>query len=252
MDFLNESGLEAVALTFDIDWAPDFAIAPLLERLDRAGVKATLFVTHETPLLRGLDRGRFELGLHPHLPDRLDLGAALAKVSPLAPDAVGVRFHRLIQSTTLMGELGARGFLYDASMLVPWQPGLRPFVFPSPLVRIPYPWEDDVHASTGRAWRLDQTGIDLPGLQIFDFHPIHVFLNTDTLDRYVRAREAGFSEAATRALRHDGPGTSLLLESLLTRIQNEGLQTYHLADLARAVVRGEVVDGCTGTAGASK
>lgn len=241
---LNEDRLRSVALTFDIDWAPDFAIEAVLSALDRAGVSATLFVTHPTPLLTGLDPSRFELGLHPHLPDRLDLNAALDKVRPLAPDARGVRFHRLIQSTPLMFELGALGFAYDASLLLPYQPGLRPFRFPAPLVRIPYSFEDDVHAFVGRPWDDASIGLTAQGLKIFDFHPIHVFLNTEDLSRYARAKAAGFTLSACRDLINPGPGAGRLLETLLRRIQNDGLHTYRLSELAEAVARGEVIDGC--------
>ena len=39
------------ALTFDIDWAPDWAIESCVELCTRYDVPATFFVTHDTPVL---------------------------------------------------------------------------------------------------------------------------------------------------------------------------------------------------------
>jgi hypothetical protein len=59
---------QRVLLTLDIDWAPDAAIDFVAEILVSRGVKATWFVTHDSPGVRRL-RARpdlFELGIHPN------------------------------------------------------------------------------------------------------------------------------------------------------------------------------------------
>ena len=57
---------KSYALTFDIDWAPDFAILHCLELLENAGCKATFFATHNTTLNHEIiDRGH-NLGIHPN------------------------------------------------------------------------------------------------------------------------------------------------------------------------------------------
>ncbi len=241
---LNPERLEVVILSVDIDWAPDFAIEALIRRLDRHQARATLFLTHQSSALAELDPRRYELGLHPHLPDRLDLASALSTLSPLAPQARGVRFHRLIQSTPLMAELGRAGFLYDASLLIPYQTHLRPFRFPPPLIRIPYAWEDDVHAMTNKPWTLESIDIEAPGLRIFDFHPIHVFLNTDSPSRYEAAKKEGFTLEACRRLQHSGPGTSTFLDDLLAYVHRRRVEMWTLLELAQAVSRGHVPEGC--------
>lgn len=43
-------------LTLDLDWAPDFMIEAAIEPLRRLGLPATLFVTHESPLVAELRR----------------------------------------------------------------------------------------------------------------------------------------------------------------------------------------------------
>ena len=44
--------MNAIALTFDVDWAPDFAIDFVARKLVRDHVRATWFVTHDSPGIR--------------------------------------------------------------------------------------------------------------------------------------------------------------------------------------------------------
>ena len=61
------SSYEKVFLTFDIDWASDFVLEYCIDLIESAQVKATFFVTHETPLLERLrENPNFELGIHPN------------------------------------------------------------------------------------------------------------------------------------------------------------------------------------------
>ena len=53
-------------LTFDIDWAPDFAILYCLELLDDAKCKATFFATHSTSLNQEIVNRGHDLGIHPN------------------------------------------------------------------------------------------------------------------------------------------------------------------------------------------
>ena len=57
-----------IALTFDIDWAPDWAIDLTAGILREREVRATWFVTHESPAVDRLreDSELFELGIHPN------------------------------------------------------------------------------------------------------------------------------------------------------------------------------------------
>ena len=55
------------------------------------------------------------------------------------------------------------------------------------MIRIPYFWEDDVHCLYGDPQAFE-IALGHTGLRVFDFHPIHVFLNTENMDRYERTR----------------------------------------------------------------
>lgn len=65
IDLENPSSYQKIFLTFDIDWASDEVLEYCIDIIEKANVKATWFVTHETPLLERLRANpNFELGIH--------------------------------------------------------------------------------------------------------------------------------------------------------------------------------------------
>ena len=90
------------ALTFDIDWAPDYMILHCLELIESAGYKATFFATHSTPLNKEIvDRGH-NLGIHPNFLPGSSQGSNVEEVISeclnYAPNAWCMRTHSLVQS----------------------------------------------------------------------------------------------------------------------------------------------------------
>ena len=87
----------ALVLSFDIDWAPDFAIDAVAQKLISRSVKATWFVTHLSPAISRLAErpDLFELGIHPNFLPGSDHGGSPAEVlafmNTLVPNAVSVR-----------------------------------------------------------------------------------------------------------------------------------------------------------------
>ena len=54
-------------LSFDQDWAPDWALNDILERLEEVGLGGTVFITHDSPLLERMkSKANIELGWHPN------------------------------------------------------------------------------------------------------------------------------------------------------------------------------------------
>jgi hypothetical protein len=212
-----------IVLTLDIDWAPDFVIDDVAQLLVGSGVKATWFVTHPSPAVDRL-RGRpdlFELGIHPNFFTRSSHGetpaAVLRSCLDLVPQAQSMRTHGLVQSTPLLDLAIESGLKIDVSLYVPharqarpieyWRRGVR-------LIRIPYVWEDDFEMERpAPVWSAAELAAR-PGLQVMDFHPIHVWLNGADMGPYEELkRRCPRLESATRAdaapLRRTGmgPGT---------------------------------------------
>lgn len=178
--------------TSDIDWAPEEVIADMLALFEAHQVKCTLFVTHESEVIKQCNRDLFEIAIHPNFNNKLFANdqrtpAEIVKeLLDIYPETVGVRSHSMTQSSVLLKLFADAGLQYDSNQFLPYQP-VKPYKCWTGLTRIPYNWEDDVHFTYGYSFEKDGFADD-EGLRIYDFHPIHVFLNTDSIKRYENAK----------------------------------------------------------------
>jgi hypothetical protein len=176
------------AITFDVDWAPDWAIAECRDYCAGANVRATFFATHESPILRELSADfRFEIGIHPNFHDDSTHGRTPVEVldhcSRLVPAARAMRTHDLMQSSRLFALIADDygQIETDSSLFLFGHDDLRPVDVYSGnslrrLTRLPFYWADDVFARTpGCDWA--DPVLPSRGLRIFTFHPILISLN---------------------------------------------------------------------------
>ena len=190
---------ESLFVTVDLDWCADEILADTLDLLDRSRAPATLFVTHDTPVLdRIRNNPLWELGIHPNFNPLLsgdasggaDATEVIGRCLDLVPGARSVRSHALVQSTYLLREFSRLGLRYDCNTYIGHGAGieLAPIShFDGSLVRVPHLFEDDINLAQGPTW--DHEAITTAaGLVVLDFHPIHVFLNTETVERYESTR----------------------------------------------------------------
>jgi polysaccharide deactylase WbmS-like protein len=224
-----------IAVSFDVDWVPDAVLADTLELLAGAGVRATFFATHVTPLLR--HGGEHEVGLHPNFLPTKDFAGELNRLLAAYPEAEGVRSHSYYQNSHILNLFVKHGLRYDSNIMMVGCPGIRPFRHYNGLIRLPVFWEDDVHALAPDApWDPDALPLDDPdALYVFSFHPIHVFLNTERLDRYEQARAHYQDANRLRAFvnpESSGVGTRVFLRRLLRRLRGAGSAT--LAEVTTA------------------
>jgi peptidoglycan/xylan/chitin deacetylase (PgdA/CDA1 family) len=233
-----------LALTVDIDWAPDWMVARMAATLEAHGVPATWFCTHASPALARL-RERpdlFELGVHPNFLPGSTHGAAPAEVldhvMAIVPEAVSARAHCFVQSSLLLVELRRRTPVrIDSSTFLPDVEGLRPVrhrTAAGEVVRIPATWCDDYEPERPRPdWRLERL-LGRPGVSVAVFHPARVCLNIATAADYARLKPlvgAGerLAEADAEPLPGEGPGPAFA--RLVERLADTGA-ARRLRDLA--------------------
>lgn len=225
------------AITLDIDWAPDSAIDFAAEFLRKHRVRATWFVTHRCAAVERLSEhpDLFELGIHPNFLPGSTHGDTPEKVLEycmnLVPTGRSMRTHGLVQSTSLLQTVMTQTPIEtDVSMLLPRASSLEPFVWARGgriLLRMPYFWADDVEMENGRpSWDLSPL-VAGPGLRIFAFHPIHVFLNSMDFQSYgkLKAAVAHLNEATDAAMLpfvHEGVGTRTLFVALVEYLGRTG------------------------------
>ncbi len=227
------------ALTIDVDWAQDAILADTLQLLIDYDVSATIFATHKTPLLEGLSE-KIEVGIHPNFNDLLmGKGGNFQKViddlMTHFPSAKGVRSHSLTQSSHILNYFVSIGLTYDSNLFLPYQ-NVAPFFHFNGFVRIPYHWEDDYHYGIGRTF--DTVGLNLDdhhSWNILNFHPIHVFLNTENQDRYILSKpfHQKISKLSEYCNHSHVPGTRDCLKMWLEYVMANHLETRTLKEIAR-------------------
>ncbi len=226
-----------IALTFDTDWAPPFVIEEVLALLD--GVPSTFFLTDGTAM-KVLERApNVELGVHPNFLPGSSHGTTrrqvLDTVMQLVPGAQVVKSHHLFQDATVLDLYVERGLHTDVSLLEYQNPTLRPFHYWNGLVRIPCNFRDDV-ACVRRETRDDQRWMWSASAVICSFHPIHVYLNTDTLERYAALRNQGGLVSIRPSVladfvNRDTPGIRTVLTNLLGAISKGVFVPHTVSDL---------------------
>lgn len=224
------------AITFDIDWAPDFVIDQVAGLLAERSVKSTWFVTHASPAVQRLSQrpDLFELGIHPNFLPGSSHGdtpeQVLDSCLKLVPDAVSMRTHGLVQSGALFDlVMSATPIRNELSLFMPMATSCTPFAyrrFGRQLTRIPFMWEDDyvmeaeATAATGRSFAgLAALAAPFADVAVFNFHPIHVYLNSSAMTAYQNLKKAvpRLTQATEAEIRpfvnRDGVGTrSALIE----------------------------------------
>ncbi|OAN55082.1 hypothetical protein [Magnetospirillum moscoviense] len=232
------------AITFDIDWAPDWCIAHCAQMCRKAQVPATFFATHAADALDDLRRDPlFEIGIHPNFLAGSSHGATPADVVEhcltFVPEARAMRTHALVQSSPLLALVCDRAptITTDVSVLLPDHPGLRPTdtwlgTPPRRLTRLPYLWEDALYADwPDRDWARPCPARH--GLAIHNFHPVWVACNLDSNASYRRLKEEldgrPMTELARRRCNPD-PGAGTALSTLLSAIGRGGQTISAITD----------------------
>lgn len=188
--------LNDLIITLDVDWAPDWCIFKIADILIKKKIKATWFITHDSKGVRYLRDypNLFELGVHPNFQEGSTQGRRPQEVMEylmaIVPEAKSIRMHGLVQSSDLVKLLTEEyGIQYDLSILLRDTPNIIPHILytksETSIIRIPFFWQDDYELlSPGPVFSFSHPKYHVSGLKVFNFHPIHLSLNTCSFDLY--------------------------------------------------------------------
>jgi len=236
----NFALMNNIFITIDVDWAPDFVIDFVADVLIEYQVKSTWFITHLSPAIEQLALlpDLFEFGIHPNFLNGSTQGKTPSEILDycfkIVPRAKCMRTHSLVQSSPLLGEILQRTPVeIDVSLFLPHVPNLQPFEYHAndkSLLRVPYFWEDDYE--TGRPkpiWRFSSLASS-EGLKVFDFHPIHVYLNSHNLDAYSQLKRQGYNaDIPPKLIRkyiQQGEGTQTMFMDIVLELSRYGYSNF--------------------------
>jgi hypothetical protein len=173
---------EKYSVSIDLDWAPDPVLDYTLNLLAKHGVSATFFMTNKTTC----DMKGHELAIHPNFTS-LDFEKHLLERLEEYPNAKGTRSHSLFFTERLRPFYEKHKLVYQSNAMMYMQKDIKPFMMSPTTLELPFYFMDTFYIIMNKnvpAFEPNELNLDSEGLKIFDFHPVHIFLNTETLSRY--------------------------------------------------------------------
>jgi len=183
-----------------MDWACNELMDFLYDLLENYDLAATINITnHFDSLDKYKKNKKMELGIHPNfnaLIDGTDRGGMkdkkviIEKCKCIVPNAVVARSHSLLSSTPITKCLHDCGIRYELNCYIDPHEGIcvNPWLQQG-VLQVPFFYEDDISLMEKKESR---PGFYLnPSInmyRVFNFHPIHLLLNSESLNRYERIK----------------------------------------------------------------
>lgn len=189
-----------IFLTFDMDWANDSVLRYFHSMICELGIRGTLYTTHHTPMLEEIRANNLlELGIHPNFNKLLEntdtktanIQTKIKELLEIVPEAVSVRSHSLTQSSIMSKYFSSYGLKYELNVFFPVSNHtyINSYRDVWGMIQVPFIFEDDIYLMSDNKhdieWFLGQS---FHAPRVFNFHPIHLFLNTDTMERYENSK----------------------------------------------------------------
>lgn len=225
-------------LTFDSDWCPDWMLEEVLEILESRELAATFFLTNApaASLLERLDRaGRIQVGIHPNFfPEN-----AVARAEELLKSLLNevgpctvCRTHGLFWWHGLGEILRKLGIRDDSSLSAPGHSLTEPLRV-SGVNRYPISLGDwSLLDSKGSIEDVLQSINSFGPLRVLNFHPIHIALNTDSIDEWTRIKHvqredpSRLRDLASQNARRQGFGLRDIFLSVIKQIAQAQTATF--------------------------
>ena len=206
-----------VVLTFDIDWAPDYMLEYLYKEISREDVKATFFLTHSSQMVKKIINN-YDFGIHPNITDLTKAKEQTLQIKKLFPPTKKIRAHKLITNSQIMKIWSEMKFRIVSNYLMLGYRSISPIQLPFGLKEVPIFFMDDLWVYGGMN-TLDQEQIkeiaDSKSIFVFDFHPVHIYMNTCELKTYDKIKNNMSDENYVNNYRNKGFGCNSMLRTLI-------------------------------------
>jgi hypothetical protein len=185
-----------ICLTFDTDYMLESDMEKFLRRFPIFG-QATFFLWKP---FSGVTWGNHELEPHPYLSQTRDWSydtEELVKKLNIKPQ--GMRSHSCVYSHVFGVYLKKHDYVYTSMTTPLLQNNLCPYRHPWGIWELPIYYMDNMDFCMNQNWiDLDHIAFDVniinraiqgDSLYVFDFHPLHIILNTRTYEDYSLVRD---------------------------------------------------------------
>jgi polysaccharide deactylase WbmS-like protein len=241
-----------ICISFDTDHVDDRRMEEFLSDFRIPGV-ATFFCTQR---YEALDGGPHELCPHPVLEPETDWSEVLDRKQREFPDARGVRPHSCVNTNMLSIDYHRRGFEWVSARELPGQSGIAPYREAWGVWHVPLYYMDTMDFSFGDYWPDDgggpfgrellETTTREPGLYVFDFHPIHLMLNSTSAREYLSRRDRFKAGEPIEEIRCEGYGAGEYYADLISLMEEAGVTTVGISEALASTTRDEASPAADG------
>jgi hypothetical protein len=225
---------ETFIFSIDVDWVDDITLEWTMDLFKTSNLPLTIFATHKTEILSKFNFD-YEIGIHPNFLNIIqdDHAAVIKDLMKMFPSAKGVRSHGLYEYSNLLELYKKNGLEWDSSQLLYLCKNISPYLHPSELVRLPIFWEDDDYIPLAKNWNLSELHLEQEGIKCFDFHPVHLRLNTCDPRQYAMLKGNGFNEEGFRKYsnKDDSKGIYSIFLKLVEYIKKKQIPTCKIGDI---------------------
>lgn len=221
-----------IILTFDTDWVPEEILKEIILELTKKNIKATVFASNEYKILKNPPKN-VEVAIHPNF-DKGGFEEQTKSIFEIYPKSIGVRNHSLAFSERLRPIWSDLRLKYASNYAFHLEPNIKPFFIAKDVIEFPVYFMDRFYLEmTEPNTNFDLTALklDQPGLKIFDFHPVHLALNTPTLRFYDENKHFYQLPDKLKLAAYKGRGIRTLYSNLLDHIEKNKIETYMLREL---------------------
>tara|TARA_B100001059_G_scaffold102681_1_gene102436 strand:+ start:17179 stop:17868 length:690 start_codon:yes stop_codon:yes gene_type:complete len=224
-----------VALSFDTDWVNKLALEYVIDLLNYYDQKGTFFATNDYEILSA-EHLPHEVGLHPNFNHLLVNGNSnykqiIDELFEIYPNAKGFRSHSLTTSSVILNYFKSLGLKYDSNIYHP--DGAIKFKDFSGLQRFTHNYVDLGHLMSGLDLTLDNIKFSKKNLNIFCFHPIHIYLNIPSLSYYERIKHLVPSEKIASLRNDKQKGIGNLFIDFLEFLKKKKIKTKTLISIVK-------------------
>lgn len=235
-----------ISLSFDTDHMSEARMEEFLAEVALPG-GATFFCTQP---YRCLERADFEIAPHPFLSGDRDWLAELKTKRAEFPNALGWRSHSCVFSHTLAEWISCNGYLYASTHDSFGIQGIRPSRQLWGIWHVPIYYMDNLDFSRNRFWpernerpfsrSLLEVACHEDDFYVFDFHPIHLLLNTPNPEWYMIRRGQFLAGERIASLRYEAYGTRSFFDDLVAAMHGAGHKSLPIVEGLRAFVGEEL------------
>lgn len=226
-----------ISLTFDTDWMQPNDLHRFLDEFPIPGA-GTLFL-HQPYTFLG--SSVHECCPHPFPVSPEQWKDSISRfMDELGLKPTGVRTHSCIHSHILEVALSELGFQYTSNSSCLFASGIQPLRLAWGLWEMPIYYMDNLDLTMAKYWsherhqpfnsRILEEAVYGKGLYVFDFHPLHVSLNTPSLEYYLEHQARIKGGVSPFTLRYQAKGVGTFFQDLCAMMKAAGARSLPLKD----------------------